>query len=37
MHKFVFLSENQIEHKILGHMLGIFQVKGNVYINFNKI
>ena len=36
MHKFAFLNQNQIEHKILGHMLGIFQVKINVYINFNK-
>lgn len=36
MHKFVFLNQNQIEHKILGHMPGVFQVKRNVYINFNK-
>ena len=36
MHKFVFLNQNQIEHKILGHMPGIFQVKGNACINFNK-
>ena len=36
MHKFVFLNQNQIEHKILGHIFGIWEVKRNVYINFHK-
>lgn len=36
MHRFVFLNQNQIEHKILGHVFGIWEVKRNVYINFHK-
>lgn len=36
MHRFDFLNENQVEHKILAHMFGVSQVKINLCINSHK-